>query len=273
MSTFKTIVGIDVADDTLAMSIYDGKDHQVSEFEYTQKSINKEMIAKFKKDKKSVIFVLECTGTYHTKLAYQLCQNGFSVSALNPFIIKKYAEMKLMRVKTDSVDAKLIAEYGYEYRAKLQLFEPKSKATLHIDNNIKAIDDLLHQRTMSKNQRHALSKQADHSKDAIKTYNNLIKFLNKEIQKLERKLLEIIRQTFKAEYDLLNSIPGIGIKVSSMIIATFNSFKNFDNAKQACSFAGICPSPHESGKSVKGRGSISPREVVHLQEKYFTWEH
>lgn len=66
-----------------------------------------------------------------------------------------------------------------------------------------------------------------------------------------------MEKDFQQEYALLNSIPGIGFKVSAMIIAVFNGFKDFHSAKQACSFAGIAPSPYESGSSVKGRGSIS----------------
>ena len=259
MSNFKTVVGIDVAKDTLAISIYDGKIHQITEFEYTKKSINKELISKFKKEKDSVVFVLESTGVYHTKLAYQLYQNGFSVSVLNPFIIKKYAEMKLMRVKTDSVDSKLIAEYGYEYKDKISFFKPKDDAVLHVDNLIKAIDDLLSQKNTSSNQRHALKRQARHSKEAIKSYDRHIKLINHEIETLETKLKEILKTAFQTEHELLTTIPGVGLKVSSMIIAVFNSFENFDNAKQACSFVGICPSPYESGTSVKGRGSISKR--------------
>ena len=167
MKIFKTIVGIDVAKDTLAVSIYDGKTHIVKEFLYNKKTITRELITKFKKDKEGILFVLESTGVYHTSLAYQLYENGYKVSALNPFIIKKYSQMKMMRIKTDSADAKLIAEYGFEYKEKLTYFKPKSDAVIHIDNLIKAIDDLSQQKTMSKNQRHALLKQAHHSKNIL----------------------------------------------------------------------------------------------------------
>ncbi len=259
MKIFKTIVGIDVAKDTLAVSIYDGKTHIVKEFLYKKKSISKELITKFKKDKESVVFVLECTGTYHTNLAYQLYENGYKVSTLNPFIIKKYSEMRMMRIKTDSADAKLIAEYGFDYQNKLEFFKPKNDAVIHVDNLIKAIDDLSNQKTISKNQRHALSKQAYHSKDILNSYDRHIKFIVDEIKQLNKQLLSLLKRSFKNEYDLLISIPGVGVKVASLIISTFNSFQDFQTAKQACSFAGICPSPYQSGTSVRGKGSISKR--------------
>ena len=269
MRNFKTVVGIDVAKETLAISIYNGESHRVKEFEYTQKHIKKELINQFKKEKASVVFVMESTGIYHTKLAYQLCKNGFKVSVVNPLIIKRYTQMHLTRVKTDSVDAKLIAEYGYEYQHKLSFFIPKEESQIHVDNLIKAIDDLLQQKTMSKNQYLALKKQAGHSKEVLKSYKRHLQFITQEITRLEKQLKELLEEAFKIEYDLLNSIPGIGLKVSSMIIAVFNAFENFDNAKQACSFAGIAPSPYESGSSVKGRGSISKRGNTFARKMLF----
>jgi len=259
MQPFKTVVGIDVAQDSLAVSIYNGKSHEVLEFDYTQTAIRKNLLNRFKKEKESVVFVMEATGIYHTQLAYMLCENTFKVSVLNPFVIKKYAEMNLMRVKTDSVDAKLIAQYGYEYQHKLLFYKLKNDARVHVDNIIKAIDDLLQQKTMSKNQHHALKKQAHHSKDILSSYDRHIKFIGKEIIKLEKLLEGLLNESFAEEYKLLRSIPGIGLKTSSMIIAIFDSFKAFENPKQACSFAGIAPNPYQSGTSVKGRGRISKR--------------
>lgn len=69
----------------------------------------------------------------------------------------------------------------------------------------------------------------------------------------------LLENEFNQEYELLRSLPRVGLKVSAMIIAVFHGFKNFESAKQACSFTGIAPSPYESGTSIKGRGSISKR--------------
>lgn len=259
MKSFQTIVGIDVAQDSLAISIFDGVTHQVKEFDYTKRIIRKELIIPFRKVKESVVLVMESTGIYHTRLAYWLVAEGFKVSVVNPLIIKRYTQMHLMRIKTDSADAKLIAEYGYEYQHKLSFFRTKDESRIAVDNIIKAIDDLLNQKSMSNNQYLALKKQANHSKEALNSYKRHLKFIKDEIKRLEQTLRSLLETEFQQEYELLNSIPGIGLKVSAMIIAVFNGFKNFASAKQACSFVGIAPAPYESGTSVKGRGSISKR--------------
>lgn len=253
------VIGIDVASESLTASSFDGKTHTVFEFEYTAKEIRNKLINPFKKAKSTVIFVMESTGIYHTRLAYKLKGEGFNVAVVNPLIIKRYAQMHLMRVKTDSVDARLIAEYGYEYQHKLSWFETKQKSQIQVDNLIKAIDDLMQQKTMCNNQYLALKKQANHSHEAVHSYKRHLRFMTLEIERLEKKLEALLQESFNTEYKLLRSIPGIGLKVSAVIIAVFHRFEQFQSAKQVCSFIGIAPSPYESGTSVKGRGAISKR--------------
>ena len=44
MKTFQTIIGIDVAQDSLAISIFNGKEHQLKEFNYSKRGIRKPRI-------------------------------------------------------------------------------------------------------------------------------------------------------------------------------------------------------------------------------------
>jgi len=251
----RIIVGIDVSKDTLAASIFDGSTHEYVYLEYTKKAINKEFIKRFENLKTSVVFVMEATGIYHSKLAYWLHGAGFDVAIINPLIIKRYAQMKLSRVKTDKSDCAIIAEYGY--KEELHLFKPKSKETIELGNLLKAVEDFLHQQSITRSQKHALMHQADYSKEIVAVYEKHIAYLTKEIKKLKKKIELLLKQYFTNEYKLLNTIKGVGLMSSAMIISVFDSFKNFDNAKQASSFAGIAPAPYESGTSVKKRGSIS----------------
>lgn len=269
MKKFQTVIGIDVAQDSLAYSIFNGSRHQVQEIDYTKRSVRKTLITPFNKSKDDVLFVMESTGVYHSQLAYWLVTEGFHVTVENPLKIKRYGQIQLRRIKTDSADAKLIAEYGYEYQHKLTFFQVKKRDQIVVDNLIKTIDDLLNQRTISNNQRLALKKQTHYSKEAFDAYSRHLTFLKKEVARLEKVLKDLLKDVFKKEYELLTSIPGIGLKVAAMIIAVFGKFENFSTAKQACSFVGIAPSPYESGSSVKGRGSISKQGNAFARQMLF----
>lgn len=55
--------------------------------------------------------VMEATGPYYLQLAIYLHQNGFIVSVVNPLVIKRFSQMRLLRTKTDKSDARMIAAY------------------------------------------------------------------------------------------------------------------------------------------------------------------
>ena len=57
---------------------------------------------------------MEATGIYWESVAEYLVSAGFPVSVVNPKQIKSYGESRLVRTKTDKVDAKLIAEFCHE---------------------------------------------------------------------------------------------------------------------------------------------------------------
>jgi transposase len=269
MMRVKKVIGIDVASESLTISIYDGKVHDVKTLNYTKSDIRKILIRPFIHNKEDMLIVMEGTGVYHTRVAHQLASEDFKVCVINPLIIKRYVQMHLSRIKTDKSDAKLIAEYGYEYQHKLSYFIPKKEEQIHIDNLIKALDDLLLQKGVCTSQLHALTKQVNYAKEAAKSYQRHQKFLQQEIGKLETYLDDYLSTYFSDNYRLLQSIPGVGLKISATILSAYGSFENFQSAKQACSFAGMAPSLYESGTSVKGKSRISKRGNPFIRKMLF----
>jgi transposase len=54
---------------------------------------------------------MEATGSYWDALALHLYESGHSVSVVNPARTKAYAQSELLRSKTDTVDAGMIARF------------------------------------------------------------------------------------------------------------------------------------------------------------------
>lgn len=262
----KLVIGVDVSKKKLDASLYDGNKHKLQTISNSSAEI-KRFLRKYENKKQNSLFVMEATGIYHLQLAYILYEKGFNVSVINPLIIKRYAEMKMLRAKTDNVDAKVIANYGYEQDVKL--FKPRSKKRQRIIKILKAIEDL----TISKN--NYLNRLEALNKDPLKEisvegcFNKLIIELNMSIEKLEKELKNLINKHYKTEYKRLLSIDGVGPKTAIVIIAFFGKFENFENSKQVVSYIGTNPSPKESGSSVRKRGRISRKGNSYLRKQLF----
>ena len=127
---------------------------------------------------------------------------------------------------------------------------------------LKGIEEL--QATHLQNRLHSFSKRVDQPKDLIRHYQQVLKQLEQHIAALEEEISQHIQTFFAREHQLLESIPGVGIRIASIIIAYFCDFKDFENAKQVAAFAGI--NPRQSGKSVKGKGSISKKGHPYLRK-------
>lgn len=75
-----------------------------------------------------------------------------------------------------------------------------------------------------------------------------------KITKVEKQITELINQNFKAEYELLISIPGISFVTAPTILSVVDDIDRFERAGQFSSYCGLIPSERSSGeKTVHGR--------------------
>jgi transposase len=69
-------------------------------------------------------------------------------------------------------------------------------------------------------------------------------------------MTDFVKKHEKESFECLTSIPGIGSKTATVLIAATQSMKGFDSAKQVSSYFGLCPRIVDSGTSVKGKAKI-----------------
>lgn len=262
----KLIIGIDVSKKKLDLSIYNGDQHKALCVNNDKKSIES-MLKSFINKKGDCLFVMEATGVYHLQLATILHEQGFNVGVINPLIIKRFSQMKMMRAKTDAVDARIIAEYGYEQ--KVSLFQPRSKERQKIIKILKAVDAFIETKDGYYNRLEALSQDPLQVKSVSKSYKQIIRNAERMIAKFEAELLQIVKEHYSEVYERLLTIKGVGVKTAVIIIGFFGKFEDFENSKQVASFIGINPSPKESGSSVKGRGRISRKGNSYLRKQLY----
>lgn len=199
--------------------------------------------------------VMEASGPYYVKLACYLYEQGITVSVVNPLVIRRFCQMRLSRTKTDKKDAKMIADYGRTEHP--EAWQPDADYVMEL-RQLQAANDLLNKnRTSLIRQQEAFSRLPVISKEVTKTLKHTIKDIEQQIAILEEKMQQLIKQYHGDMYKQLQTIPGLGKKTSLLLIVISGGFKKFSNARQICSYIGICPRIFESGSSVKGRSKIT----------------
>lgn len=161
----------------------------------------------------------------------------------------------LSTVKTDKIDARLIALYGEKMNP--QPFKVQGEAILRLRQKRTVIRQLTKQMTAMSNLRGSLACLPVPDKGAAHTVNETIKFLEKKRDRLQSELTDLVEVEFSRQLALLTTIRGIGITLATALIITTGGFTYFQNPKQVSRYLGICPTYEQSGTSVNIRGHIN----------------
>jgi len=263
-----TIMGIDVSKRNLDICILDGGKREQFQIANNISSI-KGLIKRWGERQERLLVVMEATGVYHLRLATQAYERGLKVGVINPFVMKRYAEVKMVRAKTDRVDAKVIANYGREHREDISLFKPLSCHRQRMIKLLKAIDDLMGTEHNYSNRLEAEGQEPHTFPLVKKVYKEMIKRAQALRERLEQELKKLVETHYPEEYEKLTRIQAVGSKTASIMIAFFGHFESFESSKQVISYIGTNPSPKQSGTSLKGRGKISKKGNSYIRKYLF----
>jgi transposase len=204
-------------------------------------------------------FAMEATGQYYESVALTLFDAGYVVSVVNPLQIKAFGEAMMSRQKTDRADAALIARFCEA--TKPQPWQAPSREIRELQRLLSRLEALQAMHVQEQNRRH------ESQGIALESVDRMIETLELEIKRLEKKVSDHIdhHPDLRKQDELLQSIPGVGSKVSSYAIAWLR-IERFDDARQAAAFVGLSPRHHQSGDSVRGKSSISKLGHKHLRK-------
>lgn len=194
---------------------------------------------------------MEATGVYWEDVAEYLAGQGMTVSVVNPAQIKSYGASRLVRTKTDRVDAQLIAEFCRERNP--DPWQAPSAGEQALRALVLRLDALQAMRTQELNR---LAVARDVVEPNIAAH---ITWLETEIKSLSDRIRQHIDQDprLKDQFERLYSVPGLGDRTIATLLAFYANAGRFANARQAVAFAGLDPRQHESGSSVKGKPRLS----------------
>lgn len=244
-------VGIDVSKDWFDAAWPCGGQIRCQQFTYTDEGIEQFM----EQVPPEAVSVMEATGTYHARLALKLLEAGRQVSVVNPLVIKRYGQMKLLRVKTDRADAQLILDYAQQHRPPL--WAPASEQVQELQQAHGWLSDLIGEKVRLLNRQHAMSHRAKPSPFVVEQMTQQLAQLHRRIDECELHLEVLVKKSFAELYERLLTIPSIGAKTALELIIVTDGFTRFEDVKQLCAYIGVSPTTLRSGSSVKGKGSIA----------------
>ena len=262
-------LGCDISKDKIDIAVIEKKTNKILSEKTYSNTIkgHKNIINHYSSIKDNLHVVMEATGNYHIKFTDILEENKVKFSIVNPLTIKRFAQMKMIRLKTDKVDAKTIARYGIEQNPSI--YKPITEPQKEIKSLRTVLSNLIKQRTMTKNLLHSQKLLSNSNKESIKVITIILKTLNNEIKNLEKYMESLIKDNFSETYKNILSIKGIGTKTASGIIAYLGDLSNFDSYKQIASYIGITPAIKESGKSIKKTVGITKQGNSTLRTLFY----
>ena len=200
-----------------------------------------------------VHFCMEATNVYHELLAFSLLENkNFKVSVVNPRIVKSYAK-SLVKTKNDKTDAKILVKFCKERNPRP--FSPQSKERRELRDLSRLMDNLVELRIMQKVRLQTFNTEAAARvvKATLNSIDNTIAETEEEIKYYYNTYPELHK-----EYELLNSIPSFGKRVSNVLISEiYKDEYGMYNSKRLTAFFGLEIREMESGSSVWSKPRIT----------------
>jgi transposase len=208
--------------------------------------------------------VMEPTGVYHESAALALTDAGLPLSLVNPAQLRKFAQGLGLKTKTDKADSIVLARFGATQRPELWQAPPLSARHLKLllSRRDAVAEDL--QRELNRQEKLEVTPTPAPVQQSVES---VIAFLSAELKRLQQNIDEHIDQDpdLKGKQQLLESIPGVGPRVSSHLACLFAG-RTFDRAEQVAAYLGLVPVQWESGSSVRGRPRMSKAGPAHLRK-------
>ena len=257
-------IGIDVSKATFVVAYSPEKSRKTSTFANTAAGIKKFMKTI---DPSKHHCVMEATGNYSLLLVYLLSKAGYTVSMENPLKVKNFARTMLTVIKTDEVDARLIALYGE--RMEPAPYKIKDDSLLKLKQKRTILRQLKKQLSANRNIQESFNALPVKDQSCEKALKKTIEFLEKQVKAMTAELETYSNEEFKKQLNLLTSVKGIGITVATALIVATGAFTYFSSAKQLTRYLGLSPTYQQSGTSVRYRGHINRNGDPYLRSNLY----
>jgi transposase len=260
--TEAVFVGIDVSKDTLELGLSDRL--QTERFANTHKGVE-DLIKRLRALSGVKLVVLEATGGLEVLTAASLCSADFAVMVVNPRQAHHFAKSLGLLAKTDSIDAKALAQFARTLNSNPKreqlLYRVPSEEQAALAAMITRRGQMVEMRVAEENRL-----QASHPSQR-KSIRAVIKLLTHQIGDLDDDIGGHLKKHFKEKLDLIKDIKGIGPQTQATLMALLPELGSL-SSREIAKLAGVAPLACDSGKH-KGRrftwgGRAAARSALYM---------
>jgi len=211
---------------------------------------------------------MEDTGIYCVPILDYLNKNKIKACVEPALQIKQSQGM--IRGKSDRIDARRIAQYAHKNRQELRFWKPQRSSVQKLKALLVLRERLVKTKVQLETPINEAQEYIEESirKAIIKNCQRSVKALAGDIIKVEKeiKLLVQTDTLLRDQFELVESVPGIGkITALNMIVST-GEFQRISEAKKFACYAGVAPFEYSSGTSVRGKTRVSKMANMTLKK-------
>ena len=196
-------------------------------------------------DASTCMYGMEHTGFYSDGLQHFLDKKGYRYTMLEPAVIKHYPIQP--REKNDRLDAAKIADYLFRFKETIKLSRVPDKTMEELRNLHRERKFYVEDRVVYLNRKQVVGKEE------AKRLDKIISLLDKQVESIEEKIRDIIRndESLMESYLYLTSITGIAFVNAVNAIVITQNFTVFKTARDYASYIGVSPHTKKSGTTVR----------------------
>ena len=231
-------VGIDISAERLDLHVLPTEQHQ--SLVYDNAGVTQ--LVSFLQQVKPTLIVVEATGKLEISLVAALAAAPLPVVVVNPRQTRDFARSLGRLAKTDRIDASILARFAESVQPELRVLPSEQQ---------QAMQELVTRQRQLVEMRGAESNRLTRTR-TTRVRRNLqihLNWLDKQIRDLDQQIRQLITESplWREKDQLLQSVPGVGPKTSSMLVAHLPELGQL-NRRQIASLVGLAPFNHDSGK-------------------------
>lgn len=190
--------------------------------------------------------ITENTGVYGERLYYFCDRQGLQVYREPAHYIRRAFRLKR---KTDPIDSRMIAEYGYRYHDQLHRWTPPDPLVEELQVLMANRD--LFQRELGAHHNILKSLKQKERADFRTRHQTAKQFLNEQIAHLDQQMLDLVKANPVMYQHCVNldTIPGVGMGFAINFLILTEGFTLVDY-RELAGYVGIVPYEFDSGTSV-----------------------